>query len=371
MIDDIDVLAAVNAQADTLREVVDFVHGHPELGHAEYESSAYLSGLLEDAGLTVERGVGNMQTAFRATLTGGLPGKTVGLVMLYDAVPSVRPDGSVLPVHSCGHGPIAAGVTAAVLGLATLREHLAGRVVVFGCPADEIHAPEAVIRGGGKALSAAAGLWDDVDAALYAHPEFVNTVSQASSCMRRDVLHVFGSRSLDSHVIQTPIVALHELMVALAQSDPARVMLEQVRLDGDVEESTGLALSATLLYFAADEATINSEADRLRGQLEHGEWSTGALVQAIRPDAAVTSAVSEAFAAASHDFVEDPPPLPFATDFGNISHRVPSALIGVRNSGGWSYHTDDGAKQFASPAGIDAAFGVAHVLALSATRLSS
>lgn len=369
MIDDSDLLAAVDAHASAVHQVVDFVHAHPELGHAEYSSSAYLIGLLEDAGLAVERGVGGMQTAFRATLTGGRPGKTVGIVMLYDAVPSVRPDGSVVPVHSCGHGPIAAGVMAAVLGLASLREQLAGRVVVFGCPADEIHAPEAITRGGGKAISAAAGLWDDVDAALYAHPEFINTVSKASLSMRRDALHVFGARSLDQNVVQIPIVALHQLMVAIAQSDPAHVMLENARLDGDVEESTGLILTARVIYFADDEAGITSGADWLRSRLDHGEWSTGELVRGIRPNAEVTSAVADAFLTSGQDFVDDPPPLPFATDFGNISHLVPSALVGVGNPGGWSYHTEEGAEQFASSAGIDAAFGVAHVLALSASRL--
>jgi metal-dependent amidase/aminoacylase/carboxypeptidase family protein len=371
MTSDSDVLAAVNAQAENVQQVIEFVHGHPELGHEEYASSAYLAERLEEAGLAVKRGVVGMQTAFRATLTGDLPGKTVGLVMLYDAVPSVLPDGSMVPVHSCGHGPIAAGVFAAAAALATIRERLTGRIVVHGCPADEIHAPGTRMRGGGKAISAAAGLWDEMDAALYAHPEFINTVSKASLYMRRDTLNAYGPRSLAPGAVQTPIVALHDLMTALDGSDPERVMLEHVRLDGDVEEATGIVLDATVLYFARDETTISAEADRLRKRLRHGEWSTGSFVLGIRPDDAVTAAVADAFIAAGRDFVADPPPLPFATDFGNVSHRVPSALIGVGRPGGWSYHTDAGTEQFASPAGVEIAMGIARVLALSAARLSS
>jgi hypothetical protein len=49
---------------------------------------------------------------------------------------------------------------------------------------------------------------------------------------------------------------------------------------------------------------------------------------------------------------------------------VPAALIGVGREGGWAFHTDEGAAQFASEDGVDAALTSARVLALSAIRLS-
>jgi metal-dependent amidase/aminoacylase/carboxypeptidase family protein len=91
----------------------------------------------------------------------------------------------------------------------------------------------------------------------------------------------------------------------------------------------------------------------------------------VRPDPGVTSAVAAAFAAAGRSFVPDPPPLPFATDFGNISRRVPAALIGIGRPEGWKFHTDEGAAEFASEAGLDAAMTIARVLSLSAVRLAS
>ena len=62
------------------------------------------------------------------------PGRTTGFVCLYDAVAAVRPDGRTEAVHSCGHGPIAGGVTGAALALSQLRESLAGAVVVDRLP---------------------------------------------------------------------------------------------------------------------------------------------------------------------------------------------------------------------------------------------
>jgi metal-dependent amidase/aminoacylase/carboxypeptidase family protein len=370
MIRDEEIIAAVDAEARTAREVMGFVHGHPELGHEENACAAHVAGALERAGFRLERGAGGMATAFRATLAGARPGRAVGMVVLYDAVPAVRPDGRIEPVHSCGHGPIAGGVSAAALALAGVRDRLAGRIVVFGCPADEIHAPGTVRRGGGKALSAAAGLWDGIDAALYAHPEFINTVSRASLWMRRDRAVVSGQRSLRREAVSAPMAALSCLTAALERTDPARVILEQMELAGDVEEGTGLVLSASLLFFADDEAGIAAAARPLREALAGARWSEGPVVCGVRPDDQVSAAVAEAFAAAGRDFVAESPPLPFATDFGNISQRVPSALIGIGRPGGWRFHTDEGAREFAGPAGEAAAMGIARVMAAAATRLS-
>jgi metal-dependent amidase/aminoacylase/carboxypeptidase family protein len=370
MIADKDILSAVDAQAGTAVEVLRFVHAHPELGHEERESSAHVAGTLASAGFRVERGVGGMETAFRATLTGARPGRSVGIVVLYDAVAAVRADGRIEPVHSCGHGPIAGGTTAAALALAGLRERLAGSVVLFGCPADEIHAPGTVARGGGKALSAAAGLWDKIDAALYVHPEFINTVSQASLWMRRDQATVSGARSLRQGVVTAPMAAWRDLCAALDQVSPDRVIAEDVHLHGDIEEGAGLVLTATFLIFADDEAGLAKAAKPLRDALPGARWSESRVYCGVRPDAQVTAAVADAFKAAGRDFVKDPPPLPFATDFGNISQRVPAALIGVGRPGGWKFHTDEGAREFAGPDGEEAALAVARVLALAAARLT-
>jgi metal-dependent amidase/aminoacylase/carboxypeptidase family protein len=369
MIADKEAISAVDAQSGTAREVLRFVHGHPELAHEEHASSAHIASQLAAGGFEVERGVGGMATAFRATLIGARPGRSIGIVVVYDAVPAVRPDGTVEPVHSCGHGPISGGAVAAGMALAGLRDRLAGRVVLIGCPADEIHAPGTATRGGGKALSVTAGLWDDIDAALYAHPEFINTVSQASLWMRRDHAIVSGQRSLRKGPAVAPMAALRSLCTVIDQVAPDRVILEQANLHGDVEEGAGLVLAATFLIFADNEAGLATAARPLREALREALWREGPVICGVRPDARVTAAVGEAFLAAGRDFVTDPPPLPFATDFGNISQRVPSALIGVGRPGGWSFHTDEGAGQFAGPDGEEQAIGIARVLALAAIRL--
>ena len=369
-IGDTDLIAAVAAQQEAIGGTVAFVHAHPELAHEEHRCADRLVGQLRDGGLHVEEGVAGLDTAFRAVLSGRRAGRRVGIVALYDAVAAVREDGALEAVHSCGHGLIAGAVVGAALALASVREHLAGEVVVVGCPADEIHAPGSVERGGGKWLTAAAGIWDDVDAALYVHPEFIDTVWQASLWMRRDTFVVAGARSLRDDVAQAPFDAIEPLLRAADGVGRAHLMIERLVLDGDVEEGTGLVLAGSLLCFAEDEAGIERTALAMRSALPAAAWSAGRLVPAIRPDPWVTAAVADAFAAAGRSFERDPPPLPFATDFGSISRRAPAALIGVGRPEGWAFHSDEGAAQFASPAGLGVAAEMATVLALAAVRLS-
>jgi len=367
---DAELIAAVAAQRAAIADTVAFVHAHPELAHEEHLCAAHLAGRLGEAGLRVEQDVAGLGTAFRAALAGERAGRRVGITALYDAVAAVREDGSVEAVHSCGHGLIAGAVVGAALALAPLREQLAGELVVVGCPADEIHAPGTIERGGGKWLTAAAGVWDGYDAVLYAHPEFIDTVWQASMWMRRDTFAVAGTRSLRDAVAQPPVEAIGTLLRAAADVPRARLMVERLVLDGDVEEGTGLVLTGSLLFFANDEAGIERTSLAVRTALPGAAWRAGRLVPGIRPDARVTAAVAAAFAAAGRGFEPDPPPLPFATDFGSISHRAPAALIGVGRPEGWAFHTDQGAAQFASTVGLDIAADMATVLALATVRLT-
>jgi metal-dependent amidase/aminoacylase/carboxypeptidase family protein len=366
-VDDQRILAAVESKRDAALAAHRFVHEHAELSHEEHECAGYLCDVLEEAGLEVERGVAGIETAFRATLRGARDGRTVGLVALYDAVPVFRPDGTIEAVHSCGHDAIAGGVVATALALSDLRQDMPGSLVVFGCPGDEIPAPLTVERGGGKAVTAAAGLWDGVDAALYAHPEFEDTVFLRSRWMRRDRAMVTGTRSLAGQP-EAPIDAVLAAVEAVKSLPPADAIVEHIALDGDVEDGGGLAVRIHFLLRSDEEPGLDELAAPLREALPNAVWSSDPVVCGLRADAEVTRAVKEAVVALGGDFNDDPGRLPFGTDFGNVSQRVPSALVGVGRRGGWAFHTDEGAEQFAQD-GEECALSLARVLALASSRL--
>ena len=91
------ILELVDSKRDAALAAHRFVHEHPELAHHEHDCSAYLSDVLEQAGLDVDRDIAGMLTAFRATLAGPNPGRSVGIVCLYDAVPVFRLTGRSSP----------------------------------------------------------------------------------------------------------------------------------------------------------------------------------------------------------------------------------------------------------------------------------
>jgi metal-dependent amidase/aminoacylase/carboxypeptidase family protein len=258
-------------------------------------------------------------------------------------------------------------VIATALAFADLREELPGSLVVFGCPADEIPAPLTVEIGGGKAVSAAAGLWDGIDTALYAHPEFEDTVFLRSRWMRRDRAMVTGTRSLAGEP-EAPIEAVLAAIAVAKALPPADAIVEHVALDGDVEEGGGLTVRIHFLLRSDEEAGLDELAAPLRAALPDATWSSDPVVCGLRPNDEVTQAVKEAVEALGREFVDDPEQLPFGTDFGNVSQRVPAALIGIGRPGGWAFHTDEGAEQFAQD-GEECALSIARVLALASARL--
>jgi amidohydrolase len=149
------VAAVVDRLADELEALSHRIHDHPELAFKEERAHAWLTELLAKHGATVEREVGGLPTAFRATLEGTGRGPTIAIMAEYDALPGIG--------HACGHNVIATAGTGAGAALAVALGTLPfpGRVQVIGTPAEE--------GGAGKVRLMEAGVFKDVDAALMIH----------------------------------------------------------------------------------------------------------------------------------------------------------------------------------------------------------
>jgi amidohydrolase len=128
------------------------IHANPELGFEEEQACAWLCELLDTAGLQVERGVGELPTAFAARAGSG-PLHVV-VCAEYDALPAVG--------HACGHNLIAAMAAGAGLALAEVADDAGLKVTVLGTPAEE--------GGGGKILLLERGAFEGAHAAMMVHP---------------------------------------------------------------------------------------------------------------------------------------------------------------------------------------------------------
>ena len=206
------------------------LHAHPELNYQEHYAAKLLSDTLERQGFVVERGVGGVETAFRATLEGGAgKGPTVALLAEYDALPDIG--------HGCGHNLIAMTAVGAGLGVQAVRKTIPGRLVVIGTPAEE--------GGGGKIRLLKAGVFNDVDVALQSHPGSNRTaipveVPLEESWRLAMVGYRYGFHGKAAHAATMPqegVNALNAVIHLFTGIDALRQhLLDDVRIHGVITD---------------------------------------------------------------------------------------------------------------------------------------
>ena len=72
------------------------IHANPELGFEEEKASTWLCGALDEAGFSVEKGICDLPTAFRARAGSGP--LHIAICAEYDCLPDIG--------HACGHNII-------------------------------------------------------------------------------------------------------------------------------------------------------------------------------------------------------------------------------------------------------------------------
>ncbi len=129
------------------------IHAHPELAYQERHAAQSIAAVLEKHGHAIERGIGGLETAFRARV-GPKEGPALALLAEYDALPDVG--------HGCGHNLIAISNVGAFLVAAAQASRLEVGVELIGTPAEE--------SGGGKIDLLRKGVFDKTVLALSSHP---------------------------------------------------------------------------------------------------------------------------------------------------------------------------------------------------------
>ena len=79
---------ATDRLGDEIEALSHKIHAHPELAYQEVQACGWLCDFLGAKGFKVEKGVGGVDTAFRATLETGT-GPTIAILCEYDALPGL------------------------------------------------------------------------------------------------------------------------------------------------------------------------------------------------------------------------------------------------------------------------------------------
>src|SRR5215471_21483046 len=165
-----DVSQEVDGMREDVQKMNDTVFSFGELGFQEFETSKYLTGILRKNGFTVEEGIAGIPTAFMATWGSGKP--VIALGSDIDDIPQASNKPGVAyhdpiiegaPGHGEGHNSgMPLQITAALAAKKIMeQQHLKGTLKLWPGVAEELL--------GAKAYYVRAGVFKDVDVALFAH----------------------------------------------------------------------------------------------------------------------------------------------------------------------------------------------------------
>ena len=138
----------VEARQQFVQQMVDQIFSYAELGFKEFETSKYVTGILEQNGFQVERGVAGVPTAWVATYGSGKP--VIAFITDIDCIPRASRKPGVAyhdpiiegaPGHGEGHNSgMAVNVTAALVLKELMQEHkIAGTLKIFPGVAEGRH----------------------------------------------------------------------------------------------------------------------------------------------------------------------------------------------------------------------------------------
>jgi amidohydrolase len=213
------VIKELEAHRRQLSELSLEIHDNPELGFKEVKASKLLTDYLEKNGFAVERGICQLDTAFRASYGQGKP--AIAIMAEYDALPQLG--------HACGHNLIAGIAVGGAVAAKAAIDQCGGSVLVMGTPAEEFY--------GGKVLMAERGAFDNVDIAMMAHPgAHDSATTQALACITLEV-EFFGKAAHAATRPETGINALEAMLLSFAAINALRQhVLDKARLHGIITD---------------------------------------------------------------------------------------------------------------------------------------
>src|SRR5690349_16667658 len=200
-----ELAAAIDAKAKLAQQMVDQVFSFGELGMQEFETSKYLTGILEQNGFKVERGVAGIPTAWVAKWGSGSP--VIALGSDIDGIPQASQKPGVAgrarmitgaPAHGEGHNsgvPLNIIAALAVKDIMT-REKIPGTIMLWPGVAEE--------QLGSKAFLVRAGVFNGVDANLFAHVSSEFGISWGDESALSLISAIFKFKGQSAHAAGAP-----------------------------------------------------------------------------------------------------------------------------------------------------------------------
>lgn len=316
----------IDAQKDALVGMANTIYDNPEMAFEEHKAAEVLTRYLEAHGFAVERGLGSLRTAFRATYSSGTGGPSIGLLCEYDALPMG---------HGCGHhlqGPAIVGAADAI------RSCIDGayRLVVYGTPGEE--------GGGGKIRMLNEGCFRDIDLALMTHGGPATQTDVKSMAMEH-FRAVFHGKS--SHAALKPEAGRSALDGLLLSFQGVEFLREHVREDtrmhytvvngGGPANVVPECAAGEFVLRSYSSAYLDEVAERFRAVIRGAALMSGTTVDletVKRLESKVPVRRLNELLMQNAERVDAPDRKPpraktGSSDFGNVTWELPGAVIRI------------------------------------------
>ena len=243
------IVNEIESRNQQLRELSLKIHSNPEVAFQEFKASTWLAEYLEGNGFSVEKGICDLPTAFRAAYGQGKP--VIAILAEYDALPKMG--------HACGHNLIAASAVGAGVAARLAVDKLGGSIRVIGTPGEELY--------GGKIKMAERGAFDGLDVAMMVHPAGVNASAiNAIACQTLNV-EFFGKAAHAGAKPEEGINALEAMVLSFNAIDSLRQHIkDKARIHGIITDG-GEAPNIVPAH-SAGEFIVRAEDDRYLDELK-------------------------------------------------------------------------------------------------------
>lgn len=321
-----DIWQSIDQSAQQWIDLADWIFDHPELGNQEFQASARLIEILEQAGFQIERNVAGLATAFRAEVHHGEGGPVIGLLTEYDALEKLG--------HACGHHLQGPAVLAAALAIQKNLNDQPYTLVVYGTPAEETTS--------GKIAMLRQGYFEELDVALMIHANPGTTVDVKSMALATFTVTFHG---VTSHAAVKPEAGRSALDGLLLSFQGIEFMREHVpddvRMHYTVIDAGGAANSVPAkavghFYLRSYDSPVLKDLKRRFYQVIEGAAlmsDTKATIMAEKeidakiPVIALNDLLMQNAQETQAPRICPPREKTGSTDFGNVMVRVPGSCL--------------------------------------------
>jgi len=363
------VINKIEACRNQLRELSLKIHSNPELGFQEVKAADWLTRYLKENGFSIERGIGQLPTAFKASYGNGKP--LIAILAEYDALPKLG--------HACGHNIIATSAVGAGVASKLAIDRFGGSILVIGTPAEELY--------GGKIMMADRGAFNNLDIAMIVHPGTSDTATtEALACQTLDI-EFFGKAAHAAAEPEQGINALEAMLQSFAAINSLRQHIRSTaRIHGIITDGGEAAnivpahSAGNFIVRAMDDAYLDELKEKVLNCFIGAATATGARLQykwaetryaPMRNNLALAQLFAQNMQSLGRSVSLSESGHAFgSTDMGNVSQIVPSIHphVGIADKETLT-HSPEFALAAASDRGIEGMLDAAKALAMTVVDL--